>query len=61
MFQSRKVDLAPGHLSLCRDALRQNTNRANYQAAIWKRSLNNLSYLPNPTDGHGLMGEDGQL
>lgn len=43
------------------DALKKHALRANYQAAIWRRSLEQLQDLPNPV-GHGWkLAEDGTL
>ncbi|KAG1676876.1 Selenocysteine lyase [Nymphon striatum] len=50
------VDLPP-----CKDALKQQTNRANYQAAIWRRSLQNSPEIPSPTNGHGWNVVEGKL
>lgn len=36
----------------CEDALQQHTVRANYQAGIWRRSLDNMPNAPEP-EGHG--------
>ena len=61
MFRSRKGDISSGLLPPCEDALRQHTNRANYQAAIWRRSLDSSPQIPSPTDGHGWNLIDGEL
>ncbi|KAG0719359.1 hypothetical protein GWK47_050644 [Chionoecetes opilio] len=37
----------------------QHTLRANYQAAIWRRSLENLPDVPAPSAGHGWELDDG--
>ena len=42
------------------DALTQHTKRANYQACIWKQSLNPMVQLPSP-DENGWKKEDGKL
>ncbi|KAG0724037.1 hypothetical protein GWK47_041478 [Chionoecetes opilio] len=40
----------------------QHTLRANYQAAIWRRSLENLPDVPAPSAGHGWeLGDGGSL
>lgn len=42
----------------CQDALTKHTQRANYQAAIWRNALVADGQVPNP-DGHGwLVNED---
>ena len=45
----------------CTKSLRQHTHRANYQAAIWRRSLESSPTVPSPTDGHGWNLLHGQL
>ncbi|KAG1660199.1 hypothetical protein GQR58_022121 [Nymphon striatum] len=61
MFRSRKGDISSGQLPPCKDALKQQTNRANYQAAIWRRSLQNSPEIPSPTNGHGWNVVEGKL
>ena len=43
-----------------KDALTKHVMRANYQAAIWRRSLDQDQYMPNP-DGYGWSMKDGML
>ena len=60
MFCAKKGDVSSGQLPPCKDALLQHTKRANYQAAIWRRSLQNTLDPPEPSAGHGWhlsMGE----
>ena len=46
----------------CEDTLKQHTCRANYQAAIWRRSLVNSPETPNHSQEHGwTTSEDGCL
>lgn len=61
MFRAKTGDISSGQLPPCSDALRQHTNRANYQAAIWRRSLECSPQIPSPTDGHGWIAKEGQL
>jgi len=62
IFRSRNADVSSGQLPPCKDALQQHTKRANYQAAIWRRSLENSPTIPDATDGNGWkMDEDGQI
>ena len=61
MFRARKGDVTSGQLPPCEDALRQHTCRANYQSAIWRRSLENQPYIPRPFDGHGWNQTDSGL
>ena len=53
MFCVKNGDISSGKLPPCSDALRQHTHCANYQAAIWRRSLENSPTVRSPTDGHG--------
>ena len=48
------------HLPRCADCLRMHSMRANYQAAVWRRSLQSCSEVPSPVD-QGWVQEDGQL
>ena len=51
-----------GQLPPCKDALQQHTKRANYQAAIWRQSLENSPMISDTTDGHGWKVDgDGQI
>ena len=59
MFCAKKGYVSSGQLPPCEDALFQHTKRANYQAAIWRRSLQNIIELPGPTNGHGWHLHDG--
>ncbi|KAG1660989.1 putative ATP-dependent RNA helicase DDX46 [Nymphon striatum] len=55
------VDVPSGSCATNSDALKQQTNRANYQAAIWRRSLQNSPEIPSPTNGHGWNVVEGKL
>lgn len=58
----RNGDVSSGQLPPCKDALQQHTKRANYQAAIWRRSLVNSPTIPDATEGHGWKVDgDGQV
>ena len=61
MFCAKNGDISSGQLPPCSDALRQHAHRANYQAAIWRRSLESSPTVPSPTNGHGWNLLDGQL
>lgn len=62
IFQSRNGDVSSGQLPPCKDALHQHTKRANYQAAIWRRCLENSPTIPEAADGHGWnVKSDGQI
>lgn len=62
MFIEKKACIESDKLPPCYDTLQQHTLRANYQAAIWRRSLDNCPHIPKPTDGHGWeVDVDGNL
>ena len=61
MFCAKNGDISFGQLPPCSDALRQYAHHANYQAAIWRRSLESSPTVPSPTDGHGWNILDEQL
>jgi len=61
MFCAKNGDISSGQLPPCSDALRQHAHRANYQAAIWRRSLESSPTVPSPTDGHRWNLLDRQL
>ena len=60
MFRSKQGDVSSGQLPPCQDALLQHTKRANYQTAIWRRSLCNSPDIPQAT-AHGWVQSDGKL
>ena len=53
VFCAKNGDVESGQLPPCEDTLRQHTLRANYQAAIWRHSLESLPDIPEPSAGHG--------
>lgn len=53
MFRGKKGSVDSGNLPPCEDRLYLHALRANYQAAIWKRSLEGFPDIPDPVDGHG--------
>ncbi|CAM1318477.1 Uncharacterised protein r2_g2648 [Pycnogonum litorale] len=59
MFCAKKGQIESGQLPPCEDSLMQHTLRANYQAAIWRRSLENLPAVAAPSAGHGWELDDG--
>ena len=61
LFCSKKGDVSSGQIPPCKDALKQHTQRANYQSAIWRRSLQNFPEIPSPTEGHGWIMVKGNL
>ena len=62
MFLCKKGDVESEQLPPCQDSLRQHTIRANYQAAIWIRSLENCTTVLSPTNSHGwIHNEEGNI
>lgn len=61
MFQSRQGQVDSAQLPPCEDCLYQHTKRANYQTAVWRRSLVNLPEIPQPEDHGWMLDEDGML
>jgi hypothetical protein len=61
MYRSHGGDVESGQLPPCQNTLYQHTLRANYQSAIWKKSLQNSPCIPNPYDGHGWTLNEGNL
>jgi len=60
LFYTKKGDLDSNQLPPCVDTLRKHCDRANYQAAIWRRSLQSCWHIPSPV-GHGWKLEEGRL
>jgi hypothetical protein len=60
LFRAKKGDIESGQLPPCQDCLYQHTARANYQAALWRSSLEATPVIPSPV-GHGWWIEDGKL
>jgi hypothetical protein len=61
IFRTKNGDVESSQLPPCEDSLKQHALRANYQAAIWRRSLEKDPNIPSPDAGHGWIMEDGQL
>lgn len=62
MFCAKKGDIESGQLPPCEDTLRQHTLRANYQAAIWRHSLDSSPDTREPSAGHGWeVNDEGDL
>ena len=61
MFCAKRGEVLSGQLPPCKDALLQHTKRANYQAAIWRCSLQNTLDLPELIEGHGWYLNDGDI
>ena len=56
LFCSRRGEIESHQLPPCRDCLLKHTKRANYQAAIWKRCLQQDPQVPSPV-GRGWKAE----
>ena len=56
----KKVDVDFNQLPSCDDSLRKHGLRANYQATIWKRSVQRCPEIPSPL-GCGSCTEDGRV
>ena len=56
----KKRKLESQQLPPCADCLKLHTQRASYQTAIWKRSLQGCPNAPSPI-GHGWIQEDDKL
>ena len=52
LFCAKKGDIVSRLLPPCQDTLRKHCQQANYQAAVWRRSLQNSPVLPSPI-GYG--------
>jgi len=62
IFRCHRGEIDSAQLPPCENTLLQHTRRANYQAAIWRRSLDNSPAIPDPTEGHGWAKcQDGSL
>ena len=54
--------MASEQLPPCKDCLQMHAKRANYQALVWRKSLQNFPDLPPPEDGHGwTLDDEGNL
>ena len=59
LFRVKKGDVDSSQLPPCQDTRLLHGMRANYQACLWKRCLQQEMDTPSP-EGHGWMIEDGQ-
>ena len=60
LFCAKQGKVDSNQLPPCADCLKMHSLRANYQAAIWRRSLQSCPQVPSPV-GHGWVEEDGNL
>ena len=58
LFRIKNGDVDSSQLPPCKDSLKMHAVRANYQAAIWQRSLNNNATIQNPVDCSGWTLDD---
>ena len=61
LFCARRGEVESSQLPPCGDCLFMHAMRANYQAAIWRRSLQTHPTVPNPTDHEWATDDDGKL
>lgn len=61
LFCARRGVVESSQLPPCQDCLFMHALRANYQAAIWRRSLQSQSFVANPTDSGWMTDEDAKL
>lgn len=60
LFCSKRGNIESDHLSPCADCLYKHACRANYQTAIWRRSLENRPEIPSPLR-HGWIQDENKL
>ena len=60
LFRARKGEIESGQLPPCEDCLFMHTLRANYQAGVWHRALEQCPSIPDPS-GHGWSIENDKL
>jgi len=62
LFRIKNGNVDSSQLPPCKDCLKMHAVRANYQAAIWQRSLTSKPSIQNPIDSNGwTLDEVGQL
>ena len=62
MWRAKKGGVESGQLPPCKDCLEQHAHRANYQCAVWRRSLEANPDVPAPEPGYGwVVVDDGNL
>ena len=60
LFYAKQGKVDSNQLPPCEDCLKLHAFRANYQAALWRRSLQSCPEVLSPV-GHGWVQEDGKL
>jgi hypothetical protein len=61
LFRAKKGEIDSSQLPPCEDCLQQHSLHANYQAAVWRKSLEQNPNIPSPESGHGWVLEDDHL
>jgi len=61
LWRAKKGVVESGQLPPCADTLNQHMLRANYQAAVWRRSLDPKPYVPAPENHGWRTTDDGRL
>ena len=61
LFLANRGQVGSSQLPPCADSLKMHITRANYQAAIWRRSLQNHPTVPDPTEYGWILSENNQL
>ena len=62
LFRIKNGNIESSQLPPCKDCLKMYTVRANYQAAIWQRSLTSNTTIQKPLDSSGwILDDEGQL
>ena len=61
LFCAKRGEVESSQLPPCGDCLKQHVRRANYQAAVWRRSLVSQPVIPDPTGFGWSADPDGNL
>jgi hypothetical protein len=61
VFCTKRGEVESSQLPPCQDCLYLHSLRANYQAGIWRRSLESSPLVPSPVDHGWMKGNDGTL
>lgn len=61
LFYAKRGEVNSAHLPPCMDCLHLHAQRANYQAGIWRRSLQCEPDVPSPKDCGWMIDDEGHL
>jgi len=61
LFCAKRGNMISEQLPPCKDCLFHHAQRANYQAGIWRRSLECNPEVPRPSDCGWMVGDNGDL